>query len=308
VNTVRRLSTTAVVVTYLQLTLGGIVRISGSGMGCGEHWPKCNGSWIPPFTNAMVMIEWTHRLMALLVILSVGALVVVSRREIRASDGKGAGVRNPAALALGLVVAVALLGMVTVKLGNTALATVAHWTLAMTLLGVLVAAAVRSGALGGDSARAEGGTPRAMRSLSAGAAMAFVVVVLGGLVAKTAGAAAACPGFPLCGETPAGISASAANLQLTHRVLAFLLFFHALAIATAVGRRLGEATVVRRAAATAAGLVVLQVGLGAAVVMGGVQPVLRSAHQATGVAVWMVMFAAAYLASSAAGGARKADG
>ena len=304
----RRLSAIAVVVTYVQLALGGIVRISGSGMGCGEHWPKCNGSWIPPFTNPTVMIEWTHRLMALLVILSVGALVVIGRREARSGDGNRIRVRNSATLALGLVIAVALLGMVTVKLGNTALATVAHWTLAMTLLGVLVAAAVRSGALGGDAARAQGGTPRAMRSLSAGAAMAFVVVVLGGLVAKTAGAAAACPGFPLCGETPASISAGAASLHLTHRLLAFLLFFHALAIATAIGRRQGESTVVQRAAAIAAGLVVLQVGFGAAVVMGGMQAGLRSAHQATGVAVWMVMFAAAYLASSAASGRRIANG
>ena len=298
-NALRRLSVTAVVVTYLQLAFGGIVRITGSGMGCGDHWPKCNGSWIPPFTNFTVMIEWTHRLMALLVVLSVASLVVLSRREARAGGGDTRRVANAAALGLGLVLAVAVLGMVTVKLGNTALATAAHWTLAMALMGVLVAAAMRSGALGGESARTEGGTARAVRSLGAGAAMAFVVVVLGGLVAKSAGAAAACPGFPLCGETPADIGTGAVVLQMTHRVLAFLLFFHAIAIATAVGRRHGESGATRRAAALAAGLVVVQVGFGAALIMSGMQVVLRGAHQATGVAVWMVMFGAAYLARTA---------
>ena len=304
----RRLSVTAVVVTYLQLAFGGIVRISGSGMGCGDHWPKCNGSWIPPFTNFTVMIEWTHRLMALLVVLSVASLVMLSRREARTGGADARRVSDAAALGLGLVLAVAALGMVTVKLGNTALATAGHWTLAMTLMGVLVAAAVRSGALGGESARAQGGTVRAVRSLGAGAALAFVVVVLGGLVAKSPGAAAACPGFPFCGETPAGIGSGAVYLQMTHRILAFLLFFHAIAIATAIGRRLGESVVTRQAAALAAGLVVVQVGFGAALIMSDMQVVLRGAHQATGVAVWMVMFAAAYLARTADAGRGAADG
>jgi heme A synthase len=293
------MSIAAVIVTYLQLTLGGIVRISGAGMGCGDHWPKCNGSWIPPFTDALVMIEWTHRLMALLVVVTITSLVMMSRGERR--------VFRSAVTALVLVVAVALLGMVTVKLGNTALATVGHWTLAMALLAVLVATAVRTGALGGELATTQGGTPRAVRSLGAGAGLAFVIVVLGGLVAKTAGAAAACPNFPLCGETPAGIASSAVSLQLTHRALAFLLVFHVSLVAMAIARRAGESTATRRAAMTAAGLIVLQVGVAAAMIMGGMPAGLRSAHQAVGVAVWMVLFAAAYLAHTAASGQRSAD-
>lgn len=296
----RRLSVAAVVVTYLQLTFGGIVRITGSGMGCGDHWPKCNGSWIPPFNNPTVMIEWTHRLLATVVILTVVSFAVAAwRRRSEAGVGGAGGVLRPAVTALALVLAVALLGMVTVKLGNSTLATLAHWTLAMTLLAVLVAAAVRTGALGGAIARAEGGTMRAVRSLGAGAGLAFLTVVIGGLVAKTAGAAAACPGFPLCGATPAGIPAGAAHIQLTHRVLAFLLVFHAIAIARAVSRRPGESSATRRAAAAAAGLVVLQLGLGAFMVLSLMPAALRSAHQAVGVAVWLAMFLAAYLARMA---------
>ena len=30
------------------IVLGGIVRITGSGMGCGDHWPRCDGEWFPP--------------------------------------------------------------------------------------------------------------------------------------------------------------------------------------------------------------------------------------------------------------------
>ena len=300
-KTIARVAAAAVTFTYLHLVFGGIVRITGSGMGCGDHWPKCNGSWIPPFDNPLVMIEWTHRLLALLVILSIVVLVGMAwnRREIPGVAGRG-GVLRPAAIGFVLVITVALLGMVTVKLGNSTFATVAHWTLALALLAVLSAAAIRAGAFGGDAARASGGTARAVRSIGAGAALAFFVVVLGGLVAKYPGAAAACPGFPLCGETPANIAAGAPHIQLTHRVIAYLLFFHAVAIALAVGRRAGEAPVVKRAAKTAAALVVLQVVVAAAMILGGMPPMLRSVHQAVGIAVWMVLFMAAYLARSAA--------
>jgi len=299
-----RAGTVAVVLTYLHLVFGGIVRISGSGMGCGDYWPKCNGSWVPPFNHPTVMIEWTHRLLALLVILSIAWLAIAARRRRHEPGVAGAGgVQRPATIALFLVTAVALLGMVTVKLGNPALATVAHWTLAMALLAVLSAAAVRAGAFGGDAARREGGTARATRSIGAGAALAFVVVVLGGLVAKLPGAAAACPGFPFCGDAPAGVPAGASHVQLTHRIVAYVLFFHVLAIATAVSRRARESRSVQRSAKTAAGLVVLQLGFGAAMVLAMLPTALRVLHQAVGVGVWLVMFMAAYLARIAAKGA-----
>jgi heme A synthase len=62
-----------------------------------------------------------------------------------------------------------------------------------------------------------------------------------------------------------------------------------------------EATVVRRAAAVAASLGVLQLAVAAAMVLGNLPPVLRSLHQATGVAVWVAAFTLAYLARLASG-------
>jgi heme A synthase len=56
---------------------------------------------------------------------------------------------------------------------------------------------------------------------------------------------------------------------------------------------------VRTAARVAAALVLVQLALGAAMVLSMLPPILRVAHQAVGIAVWLVLFQAAYLARRA---------
>src|SRR5690349_3335574 len=78
-----RLAWTAATFTYLLIILGAIVRITGSGLGCGEHWPLCNGKLLPPL-DVPTMIEYGHRLVAGAVSLLVAALAVYAwwlRRE-----------------------------------------------------------------------------------------------------------------------------------------------------------------------------------------------------------------------------------
>src|SRR3989475_10420704 len=58
-----RLAWTAATFTYLLIILGAIVRITGSGLGCGEHWPLCNGKLLPPL-DLPTMIEYGHQLAA----------------------------------------------------------------------------------------------------------------------------------------------------------------------------------------------------------------------------------------------------
>src|SRR5437660_245857 len=41
---------------------GAYVRATGSGAGCGSHWPLCNGQVIPQAPRAATIIEFTHRL------------------------------------------------------------------------------------------------------------------------------------------------------------------------------------------------------------------------------------------------------
>src|SRR5260370_8141751 len=68
-----QLAWAAAVCTYLLIILGAIVRITGSGLGCGEHWPLCNGRLFPPL-DLPTLIEYGHRLAAALVVVLVGML------------------------------------------------------------------------------------------------------------------------------------------------------------------------------------------------------------------------------------------
>ena len=135
-QTLRRYSFAAFFVACAHLVFGAIVRISGSGMGCGDHWPKCYGSFFPPWNRPDLIIEVSHRYLASILLLSLVALLVAAWRW-RAEPGVGGpgGVLRSAALAVALGFTAAVLGAITVKFGNAPFATLAHWTVAMSQIG-----------------------------------------------------------------------------------------------------------------------------------------------------------------------------
>src|SRR5512142_2793823 len=55
---------------------GALVRATGSGAGCGAHWPLCNGTVVPRSPAVETLIELTHRLMSGVSLALVAALVV----------------------------------------------------------------------------------------------------------------------------------------------------------------------------------------------------------------------------------------
>ena len=296
----RRYAYLALGVACLHLVFGAIVRISGSGLGCGTTWPRCYGYWFPPLSRPDLIIEVMHRYLASVVSLSLlGLWIGAWRRRAEPGVGGRGGVLRAATAALVTVFAVAVLGGVTVKLGNAPWTVVAHWILAMTLLGMLAAAVVRTGAMGGTGARAHGTTRGFVRRANLAAAMAFLTVAMGGLTANYPFAAVGCTTFPFCGPNPDAPS-SAVHIQLTHRTIAILLALFLLWLGLTAGRTV-VAPVVKRALHAAVALVVLQIGVAASMVLLHMPSSLRSLHEATGVAIWLSTFTLAYLARISAG-------
>lgn len=271
------LAAVAAAAVYLLIVLGGWVRITGSGMGCGTHWPLCHGQLIP-LMDLETFIEWSHRLFAGIVSLLIAALAIHAWWPGRGEGWRGR--RRDAGLAVLLLTIQVLLGAVTVRLELPPASVVLHLGTAMLLLAVLLAAATRELT----------GLRRQEHDRSAGiawgiAVLGFGVVLLGALVANYH-AAPACQGFPLCNGQLFPSGGLRIHLHWTHRLVAYALALLALGLPRFVrGRRPGDAAAARTAW-LAPGLAALQVAVGAAMVLGGLPEGLRALHVALGAALF----------------------
>jgi len=90
----------------LVILWGAYVRASGSGAGCGSHWPLCNGEVVPVAPRIETIIEFTHRMMSGAALVAVIALWVWSR----ARYARGSRVRKAALSSLVFLITEALLG------------------------------------------------------------------------------------------------------------------------------------------------------------------------------------------------------
>jgi len=82
-RSLRTLLRLALGVAIVHVAFGGMVRISGAGLGCGPSWPQCQGAWFPPLDRPALVIEWTHRLLALILTVTVAGTAFVAWRARR---------------------------------------------------------------------------------------------------------------------------------------------------------------------------------------------------------------------------------
>jgi heme A synthase len=99
----------------LVILWGMVVRATGSGSGCGEHWPLCQGAVIPHAAEISTLIEFAHRVSSGIAVLLVAALVLVAFRRFP----KGHAVRPCAAAALLFTFTEGLIGAALVLFGET---------------------------------------------------------------------------------------------------------------------------------------------------------------------------------------------
>jgi heme a synthase len=107
----------AVLAYFVAVILWGtLVRATGSGAGCGEHWPLCNGTVMQYSPRMDTMIEFTHRLTSGISFFSVVALLVWTYRKTE----RGHLARTAVVASVAFTLIEAILGAFLVKLGLTA--------------------------------------------------------------------------------------------------------------------------------------------------------------------------------------------
>ena len=98
--------------TLLVILFGAVVRITGSGAGCGQHWPSCNGALLQMPQTLKTAIEYTHRATSGLSVLAIIALLVAAFRVFP----RGHATRAAAVMAFAMILVEALIGALLVKL------------------------------------------------------------------------------------------------------------------------------------------------------------------------------------------------
>jgi heme A synthase len=295
VTGLRKLALATIGATFALIILGGVVRVSDSGLGCGpagsgfHGWPFCNGDVVPGL-DLNTIVEYAHRALAIVVGFMILSLFVLAWRRYR-----------PLVPATGtllvLVAAQGALGGATVEQNLEEAYVAAHLGLAMLLLGLLlyVWRSTRPEVI--EAGPVDGGP--GFRPLAVAASVAVLcTIVAGGYMAGTQnygradyrlgdGAHHACgKQFPTCnGEFMPFGRAELVDIHLTHRAFMYLASALVIALVVLALRRRPSATVVHLARVLGL-LLALQVLVGTLNVWLDEYELLILTHLALGTLLW----------------------
>jgi heme a synthase len=268
------------------IVVGSIVRTTGSGLACPD-WPLCEGRLIPRF-EVHVLLEWGHRLLALLVSLMLFAtgFWVFVQRPVRARLG------GLTALAIGLLFVQVLLGALTVwKLLSPAVVS-GHLATGLLLFSTLLAIGLIARAQAAPARRPPPAGTSGPRALFALATLAiYSQAVLGGVV-STNGAGIACPDWPTCRGEWFPAMQGLVGLQMAHRWTAYALA--ALLVVLALRARPAVDPVVARIARVLLVIACVQMIAGVFNVLLGIQVWLSALHLANAAAMLALSMTATF--------------
>ena len=211
-----RLAFATATVMFALIVVGSIVRTTGSGLACPD-WPLCHGRLIPPL-QFNILIEWFHRLLALVV--GIGLLATAAWTWARPATRARLG--GLAVTSISLFLAQALLGALTVwKLLDPNVVS-GHLAVGLLLFATLLKLGL-SARLATREATTSPARPAGLLPLFAVATAAiWAQAVLGGMV-STNHASLACPDWPTCNGRWLPEFSGLVGLQMAHRFGAYLL-------------------------------------------------------------------------------------
>ena len=217
------LSWATVIAVFAMIVLGGVVRVTESGLGCDDDWPLCSGQWLPPLESKAI-IEYAHRVAASFL---VGPLVAATCIGAWLRYRRVAWIVWPATAAIVLVIVQALLGaaaVVTELSAHTVMTHLAVAELTMACCVLVLVMSYRGGMNEGPQSWAVG-KARLFPPLSLVAAVAlFLLLLSGSYLTNTASATWACPTWPLCTNDWGGLfpGGKLAMIHMAHRWVALI--------------------------------------------------------------------------------------
>jgi heme A synthase len=278
----RRLAVVTALFAYLQIALGGLVRVSGSGLGCPD-WPLCHGRPYPP-ADVHAIIEYSHRAVGSVTGILIIATVVMAWIAYRTRRPRVAWLATASLIG---VVGEGVLGGVVVAHDLAPWLVLVHLALAMMIIGFLIATAVLA------MPPSDGVPDPKFRTLAALATGATFLMLLSGSTVVASGADRLCRAWPACGNgfqlDFGGVSA----YTMLHRGAVLVIGVLLLYVLTTALRRWRDESVGVVAGATLIVLVAqIVVGAGAAITDAAF---FNGLHVALATLVWAGMLATALL-------------
>jgi heme o synthase len=301
-NRFQKLAVATAGTTVLLFAVGGLVRGTGSGLGC-STWPECTPGALFPAGAIHSLIEFSHRLLVFVVaVLAVttAAAAVRHHRRVRSLVW-------PSIAAVALVVGQAVLGGVVVLTDLNAWWVTAHFAVAMALVADVVFLAANSFCvvkLPGKGAVA--GSDPSFARLTGWAAASTAALLLVGTYVRARGVGLVFSDWPLMNGRLVPTLGGAATPMFAHRVLAALVFLLVLWVvirARAMRPRSRDLLVLSTIAAL---LFVAQILVGAANVWTRLRPAAVVAHVGLSVLIWATLVSLATVSRRFASHARRA--
>ena len=280
----RYLTLATLVGVFALIILGGVVRITESGLGCPD-WPLCHGRIIPPF-DAATLIEYSHRLLASVVGLLVLATLVVAWRRYRSRPWTF----WPALVGLVMVIGQSILGGAAVLTELETYIVMIHMAMAQALLACFLIVHLDAWrGLSVASRRLDG-----QMLLPAVAAVGVLLLMLSGSYVALTGAAGACNQWPLCQGGKLWVVSELPLIHVAHR-FASVLALTLLGAVTWSAFRPSARPDVRLMTLLALTIFAAQVLVGALTVWWGLPTALRALHVALATLTWATLVTATLL-------------
>jgi cytochrome c oxidase assembly protein subunit 15 len=261
---------------FLLLLWGNLVAGMEAGLGCPD-WPLCHGRVVPPVKLDTYM-EFGHRLIA---VVATGFLLALARRRFRSYAG---GIKAVPVAALALIAVEIVLGGVVVLLELPVQITTIHFMIGLCVFLLVCYMAACDG---------ESQTARLSLRGSAGLFFglgAFLFFQLGlGAYVRHSESGLACADFPTCAGRwlPPAVGGKL-FVQFLHRLTALLVLLTAavLYLGTRLEERLRE---YRKPALALTAVCLVQIGVGAGVVMSRLVPAMAAAHLAIALVMMLLV-------------------